>query len=137
MTQNTTLADVAGEIETLSADLLKVNATVDLIGKPAMIKAKEIAAALDDAKDRFATALADQATAERAQRLGRFSDIRVETSPGDNLISTGFTIRYTANSWDMSLNATVPQEHKCSGFACPRGCRLRVSCYGEARGHPG
>lgn len=117
MTQNTTLADVASEIESLNADLLKVNATIDLIGKPAMNKANEIAAALNDAKDRFATALADQARIEQEQRLSRFSDIRVDYTFGDNLISTAFVIRYTQDAYDHSINQTVPQEHKCNGFA--------------------
>jgi len=116
MTQNT-LADVAAEIEALGADLLKVNATIDLIGKPAIDAANRIDKALKDAKDRFASALADQATAEREQRLSRFSDIRVECTPGDNLISTGFTVRYMQDAYDHNLRMTVPQEHKCNGFA--------------------
>ncbi|MBB3586437.1 hypothetical protein [Sphingomonas sp. BK481] len=43
MTQNTTLAAIASEIEALSATLPKINALVDLIGKPAVIKADEVA----------------------------------------------------------------------------------------------
>lgn len=117
MTQTDNLAAIASEIETLTADLLKVNATIDLIGKPAMLKANEIAAALDEAKDRFATALADLATAEREQRLGRFSDIRVDMQPGESLISTGFVIRYMQDAWDIALNETVPKPHVCNGFA--------------------
>lgn len=114
---HTAPADIANEIETLSAHLLKVNATVDLIGKPAETKAKQIAAALEAAKERFATAIADQATAERNKRLSRFSDIRVDYTPGDNLISTGFVIRYRQDAYDHTINQTVAQEHKCSGFA--------------------
>jgi len=117
MTQNTALSDVASEIEALSDDLLKVNATVDLLGKPAIDAANKIDRALKDAKDRFATALADQATVERDKRLSRFSDIRVETKPGDNLISTGFVIRYTQATWDIGLNQTIPKVHECNGFA--------------------
>lgn len=117
MTQNTTLADIAAEIETLSADLLKINAAITLIGKPAVLKADEIVKALDDAKDRFSTALADQATMERDERLGRFSDIRVEYKPGDNLISTAYVIHYKHDAYDHDLRMTVPMDHKCSGFA--------------------
>lgn len=117
MTQTELLATIATEIEALSADLLKVNATIDLIGKPAMTKANEIAASLKDAKDRFTTALADQVTEERNERLNRFTDIRVEYVPGNNLISTGFTVHYKQDSYDHNLKMTVPQDHKCSGFA--------------------
>jgi hypothetical protein len=117
MTQNNTLKDIATEIETLSADLLKINAAIALIGNPAVLKADEIVKALDDAKDRFATALADQATIERDERLNRFSDIRVEYKPGNNLISTGFVIHYKQDSYDHNLRMTVPMDHKCSGFA--------------------
>lgn len=117
MTQTNTLADIAGEIETLSADLLKVNATIDLLGKSAIDAANKIDKALKDAKDRFATELADQATADRNKRLGSFSDIQVEVKPGDNLITTGFVVRYVKQSWDISANAVVPKQHKCNGFA--------------------
>lgn len=117
MTETATLADIASDIDTLSANLYKVTATIELLGKPAQLKANEIEAALNNAKDRFATALADQAEIDRALRLSRFSDIRVETRPGDTLIDTGFVIRYTKDAWDISLNATVPKPHECNGFA--------------------
>lgn len=116
MTQIDTLADIANEIERLSADFLKVTSTIDLIGKPAITKANEIDKALQDAKDRLADALANQATEERDKRLSRFSDIRVEVKPADNLISTGFVIRYMQDAWDISVNATVPKQHECNGF---------------------
>ena len=117
MTQNTMLADIATEIETLNANLIKINAAIEIIGKPAILKADEVVHALNDAKDRFATALADQATFERDERLGRFSDIRVEYTPGINLISTAYTIHYKQDSYDHNLRKTVPMDHKCSGFA--------------------
>ncbi|GEM_PF-2097521 len=117
MIQSTTLADIATEIETLGADLLKINATVDLIGKPAIDAANKIDKALKDAKERFATTLANQATEERNKRLSRFSDIRVIIKPGENLISTGFVIRYMQDAWDMGLGKTVPKQHECNGFA--------------------
>ena len=117
MTQNPTLADVANEIESLSADLLKVNATIDLIGKPAIAAANKLNQALKDAKDRFAVALANQASDERNKRLSRFSDIRVTVNLGENLISTGFVIRYMQDSWDVRLGETVPKPHECNGFA--------------------
>lgn len=117
MTNSDTLAAVATEIETLSTDLLKVNATIDLIGKPALDAANKLDKALRDAKDRFATALADQATDERNKRFSRFSDIRVEVRPGDNLISTGFEIKYMQDAWDVTIGQTVPKSHTCNGFA--------------------
>lgn len=116
MTDANTLADIASEIETLNDDLYKVTATIELLGKPAQLKANEIEKALDNAKDRLATALADQAETDRVQRLSGFSDIRVETRPGDNLLSTGFTIHYTQKAWDNELKQTVPKPHKCNGF---------------------
>lgn len=117
MTINNDIATIAAEIEALSADLLKVNAAIDLLGKPAINKAKEIDKALKVAKDRFATALADEQEQSRNLRLSRFSDMTVETRPGESLLSTGFVIRYMQDGWDMSINATVPKAHVCNGFA--------------------
>lgn len=117
MTHNTTLDALANEIEALKAQLSKINALVDLIGQPAILKADEVAKALNAAKENFATALANQATVEREQRLKAFSDIRVVTKPGDTLLDTTFTIYYTRNTWNMTLNESVPQEHSCTGFA--------------------
>jgi hypothetical protein len=117
MTPDTTLADIATEIETLGANLLKVNATIDLLGKPAIDAANKIDKLLRDAKDRFATALANQATEERNKRLSRFSDIRVIVKQGENLISTGFVIRYMQDAWAVSLGKTVAKQHECNGFA--------------------
>jgi len=117
MSQTNDLAAIANEIEILNANLLKVNATVDLIGKPAILKANEISTTLNDAKERFSTALADQVMAERDKRLNRFSDISVEKRPGESLTSTGYIIRYTQDAWDVSLNQTVPKPHVCNGFA--------------------
>lgn len=101
MTNKDALAAIAIEIETLGADLLKVNSTIDLLGKPAIDAANKIDKALKDAKDRFATALADEQVEARNLRLARFSDIRVEVKPGDNLLTTSFTIRYMKDTWDM------------------------------------
>lgn len=117
MTNKDTLAAIAIEIETLSAELLKVNNYIDILGKPAMDKANELDRALKDAKDRFATALADEQVGARSQRLARFSDIRVETKLGDNLNTTGFLIKYVRDTWDITANATVPKEHECNGFS--------------------
>ncbi len=116
MTQNDDLATIAGKIEKLTADLYKVTATIELLGKPAQLKASEIEAALAEAKDRFATALADQAVIERGKRLASFSDISVEVRPGESLIDTGFVIRYMQDAWDIDLNQTVPKQHECNGF---------------------
>ena len=117
MTQNTTLADIAAEIETLNGQLIKIIELVELIGQPAIVKADEVIKALNDAKERFADALANQATVERAERVKDFSGIRVTTKPGNNLLDTTFIIHYTRNTWDMKLNDSVPMEHECSGFA--------------------
>jgi hypothetical protein len=117
MTQNTTLADIATEIETLTANLTKINALVELIGKPAVLKADEVVKALNEAKERFADALANQGAAERAERIKDFSGIRVVTKPGNNLLDTTFIIHYTRNTWDIRNNESVPMEHECSGFA--------------------
>ncbi len=117
MTNTAILSDIANEIETLSADLLRVNAMIDVLGKPAIAKANEIDKALQSAKDRFATALADQADKEREERLSRYSDISVITTPSDNLISAGFVIRYMAKTWDMVLKDSVPKQHECNGFS--------------------
>ncbi|WP_230769749.1 hypothetical protein [Sphingomonas sp. Leaf4] len=116
MNQTDDLADIAGKIETLTADLHKVAATIELLGKPAQLKANEIEAELQVAKDRFATALADQAAAERNKRLAGFSNISVEVRSGESLIDTGFIIRYTRDTWDVGLNKTVPNQHECNGF---------------------
>jgi hypothetical protein len=117
MTQNNTLADIANEIETLTANLTKINALVELIGKPAVLKADEVVNALNDAKERFADALANQGAVERAERIKDFSGIRVVTKPGNNLLDTTFIIHYTRNTWDIRNNESVPMEHECSGFA--------------------
>lgn len=116
MTQNTSLTDIANEIETLTTDLRTVNAAIPVFGKSAVAKAKEVEKALEDAKGRLASALADEATAERDRRLSQFSDIRVETKLGDNLGRNGYVIHYTRNTWDMAQNATVPKPHTCNGF---------------------
>ncbi len=117
MTQTTTLSDIANEIQALDTQLAKINALVDLIGQPAILKADEVVKALNDAKERFADALANQATEDRKARLKGFSGIRVVTKPGDNLLDTVFTIHYTRNTWDIKLNESVPKEHECSGFS--------------------
>lgn len=117
MTNKNNLAAIAVEIETLSAELLKVNNYIDILGKPAIDKANELDRALKDAKDRFATALADEQVEARSQRLARFSDIRVEVKPGDNLNVTGFLIKYVRDTWDITANASIPKEHECNGFS--------------------
>lgn len=123
MTNN--IAIIATEIETLSADLLKVNAAVeaigaDILGKAALNKANDLSKALADAKDRLDTALADEETEARNKRLGQFSSIRVTaTAPATapNLISTAFHIEYDRLAYDMDLKQSVPEKHKCNGFA--------------------
>lgn len=116
-TNKDTLTAIAIEIETLSADLLKVNSTIDLLGKPAIDAANKLDKALKDAKDRFATALADEQVEARTQRLSRFSDIRVDVKPGDNLLRSSFTIKYMKDTWDMQAKASLPKQHECYGFS--------------------
>lgn len=123
MTNN--IAIIATEIETLSADLLKVNAAIeaigaDLLGPNALTKANDLSKALADAKERFATALADEETEARDRRLGQFSSISVTAvapATAPNLISTAFHIEYERLSYDMDLKQSVPKKHKCNGFA--------------------
>lgn len=117
MTKNTTLADIANEIETLDAQLLKIKDLVELIGKPAILKADEVAKALEDAKERFAEALTNQASVEREERLKNFTDIRIVASPGSNLMNTAFTIYYTRKAWDNDVKESLPKVFECKGFA--------------------
>jgi len=117
MTQNTALAVIANEIEAYNAQLLKIKNLVELIGEPAVIKADEVAKALADAKERYATALANKATVERDERLKNFTDIRIVASPGHNLMNTAFTIYYTRKTWDNYAKESLPKVHECKGFA--------------------
>jgi len=117
MTQNTKLADIANEIETLDTQLLKIKDLVALIGKPAILKADEVAKALEDAKDRFADALTNQAEVEREERLKAFTDIRIVATPGHNLMNTPFMIYYTRKTWDNDAKESLPKVHECRGFA--------------------
>lgn len=121
MTQNDKLAAIATEIETLNADLLKVNAAIeaigaDILGKTALAKANDLSVALADAKERYATALADEQTEARNKRLSAFSSIRIVYEKAHNLISTCFRIEYERLTWDMKLNASVTMKHNCQGF---------------------
>lgn len=117
MTNKDNLSAIATEIESLSVELLKVNNYIDILGKPAIDKANELDRALKDAKDRFATALADEQVEARNLRLSRFSDIRVEVKPNNSLIDMVFVIHYKQLTWDMSLRDSVPKEHSCNGFS--------------------
>jgi len=117
MTQNTTLEAIANEIETYKAQLGKIKDLVDIIGKPAILKADEVAKALEDAKERFAEALTNQASVEREERLKNFTDIRVVASPGHNLMTTAFTIYVIRNTWDNDAKESLPKVHECKGFA--------------------
>lgn len=116
MTNTAMLASIANEIESLSADILKVNSTIDLLGKPAIDAANKLDKALKDAKDRFATALANEQEEARNLRLSRFSDIRVEVKPGNSLIDTTFIVHYSVLTWDMLEKASLPKPHTCNGF---------------------
>lgn len=116
MTNSNTMT-IAAEIEALAADLLKINATIDLVGKPAIDAANKIDKQLKDAKDRFATALADEQVEARNQRLARISDVRVEVKPGNSLVDTIFVIHYKLLTWDMVAKESLPKQHTSNGFA--------------------
>ncbi len=117
MTNKDALTAAADDIETLSAELLKFNNYIDILGKPAVDKVNEIDKALKDAKERFASALADEQVSARNLRLSRFSDIRVEVKAGNSLIDTIFVIRYMQDTWDMQAKASLPKQHECNGFS--------------------
>ena len=117
MTQNITLAAIANEIETYKSQLGKIKDLVELIGKPAILKADEVAKALEEAKERFAEALANQATVEREERLKNFTDIRIVATPGHNLMNTAYTIYYTRKTWNNDAKESLPKVHECKGFA--------------------
>lgn len=109
-------ADIASEIIALRSDLAKVEAAIPVIGKAATAKAKEIAAAIDEAQERYAAALADELTAARKARLASFSDISVTYPDGRSLLSTPFTIRYTKRAYDSAKKASIPTPFKVVGF---------------------
>ena len=118
MTHPIPSADIASEIAALRSDLAKVEAAIPVMGKAASAKAKEIAAAIDDAQERYAAALADEVTAARDARLASFTDISV-TYPDDperNLLRMNFTISYTKRAYDPVTKTTVPKVTKVDGF---------------------
>jgi hypothetical protein len=118
MTKNLTSYDIADEIEEIRSKIATAQAAAPVFGDPAIAKVDELSKLLHDAKERFASALADEVIDARNKRLSKFSSIRVETKPDDqNLINTGFAIHYTQDTWDIDLNATVPKPHTCNGFA--------------------
>lgn len=108
---------LAHEIENLVADLRKVKAMIDILGQPAIDKAKEVEDKIATLREQLSTALANKAMEDRAKRLSGFSNMRVEVKAGDNLMSTGFVIRYEKPAWDMDLKESVPKMHECNGFA--------------------
>lgn len=114
---NTPSNIVAQEIAALKDSITKANAAIHIFGEPAIAKVDELEKQLAEAKERFAGALCNEAIEARTKRLAKFSDISIVTKPGDNLISTGFVIRYMQDTWDISRNETVPKQHECNGFA--------------------
>ncbi|MEZ0494921.1 hypothetical protein [Sphingomonas sp. IW22] len=117
MTNKYTSSEIADDIDKIKAQIANVNAAIPIFGEAAIQKANELTASLNDAKERLASALADEQIEARKKRLSGFSDIRVDSKPGDNLISTGFVIRYMKDTWDCDLKKTVPKQHECNGFA--------------------
>ncbi len=116
MTHNTTLPDIANEIETLTATLSKIKDLVALIGKPAILRADEVAKALDDAKERYAEALTNQATVEREDRLKAFTDIRIVATPGHNLLNTAFTSIIPVRLGTMTPRSLSPRRLSAGGL---------------------
>ncbi len=116
MTQNSA-ADIASEIEALRSDLAKVQAAIPIVGKAAATKAQDISKAIDDAKERYAAAMADEVLAARKARLAKFSDMTVSyPDDGRGLLKIPFTIRYTKPAYDSVKKATVPKLFKVDGF---------------------
>lgn len=120
-----TSAEISAQLETLRADLAKVNATIDLIGKPAITKGEQLTKAIAAANEQLAVALANEAEAERKARLAGFGDITVSVAyPNNyegNLLRAIFTIEYTRLQYNMSFRASVMQPHKLTGFSALPG----------------
>jgi hypothetical protein len=118
MTDKANSVAIAAEIETLRADLAKVNGTIDLIGKPAIAKAEQISNALEVAKVKFADALTNEAIEAQKKRLAPFTAIRVEYPYDEtSLTYIPFTIKYCRLTYDYRTGQSVPKEHECNGFA--------------------
>ena len=118
MTDNANSAAIAAEIETLRSDLAKVNATIEIVGKPAITKAEQITTALEIAQSKLTDALANEIIEAQKKRLAHFYDIRIEYPRDEtNLTHIPFEIRYTKSTYDMKLGQSVPKEHTCNGFS--------------------
>lgn len=121
----TTSHDLTALIETLRDDLTKVNATIDIIGKPAIQRAEEITAAIDAANEQLAVILANEAEAARKVRLAGIGDISITVAyPSNyrgNLLRANFTIEYTRLQYDMRCREPLPQHHKLIGFGALPG----------------
>jgi hypothetical protein len=58
-----------------------------------------------------------KAKIEADARFSRFSDIRVsDKTPDQDVLGSSYEITYTANVYDMYLNASVPTPHVVMGF---------------------
>lgn len=131
MTANTkaaTSAEIAAQLEYLRSDLTKVNATIELIGKPAITKAEQLVKAITVANEQLAAALATEAEAERQARLAGFGTIAVTVAyPSNyqgNLLRAIFTIEYTRLQYNMACRTAVMQPHKLIGFSALPGDAL-------------
>lgn len=131
MTANTkaaTSAEIAAQLEYLRSDLTKVNATIELIGKPAITKGEQLVKAITVANEQLAAALATEAEAERQARLAGFGSITVTVAyPSNytgNLLRAIFTIEYTRLQYDMGYRAATMKQHKLIGFSALPGDAL-------------
>lgn len=108
-TKAATSAEITTQIEFLRADLSKVNATIELIGKPAITKAEQLVKAITAANEQLAVALANEAEAERQARLAGFGNITVTVAyPSNyegNLLRAIFTVEYTRLQYNMAFRA--------------------------------
>jgi hypothetical protein len=120
-TKAATSAEITSQLEFLRADLTKVNATIELIGKPAITKAEQLVKAITDANEQLAVALANEAEAERQARLAGFGNITVTVAyPSNyegNLLRAIFTVEYTRLQYNMAFRAAVMKPHKLIGFS--------------------
>lgn len=116
----TTSHELTALIETLRADLSKVNATIDIIGTPAVQRAEELTAAIDAANEQFAAILANEAEAARKVRLAGLGDMSISVAYpndyADNVLRAIFTIEYTRLQYDMRYREPLPERHKLVGF---------------------
>lgn len=115
------VADILAYVAILHRDMDKVRAVENILGDTATEKLKELAAAVETAKNELAMAEAAEIRAARERLLSTFSDISVSVSyPAGRegmLLSAGFLITYERLTYSMSERANLPKQYTCNGFA--------------------